>query len=119
MRASMNAKVISVMTKEIAILALLQQLKLIMLSDGLWQSDELPPSAFNSEAPFFCDTMSFVQWLQFVFVPKMNDCCLNHSLPPSMALTPMAEMSLDKSDSTIKIVKVLIKMDALICQGEG
>lgn len=118
MRALTNAKVISVMTKEIAMLQLLQQLKLIMLSAGVWQSEELPPIAFNSTAPFFCDTMSFMQWLQFVFIPKMNHCCLNDSLPSSMALTPMAEMSLEKTDSAIKIAKVLMKMDALICESK-
>lgn len=116
MRALTNAKVISVMTKEIAMSQLLEQLKQLMLSDGLWQSEELPSEAFNSNAPFFCDTMSFFQWLQFVFVPKMNDCCLNHSLPSSMALTPMAEMSFDNSSGALKILKVLTKMDTLICK---
>ena len=58
----------------------------------LWQS-ELPDSAaLASKAPFCFDTLTFPQWLQFVFIPRMYELIeSSQSLPESCGIAPMAE----------------------------
>ena len=60
----------------------------------LWQQELPPLQALNSNAPFCCDTLSFEQWLQFIFIPKMREIIeLDVPLSVSMTLLPMAEQS--------------------------
>jgi uncharacterized protein YqcC (DUF446 family) len=37
---------------------------------GLWQDGPLDPGALGFRQPFGADTMTFVQWLQFVLLPR-------------------------------------------------
>ena len=41
---------------------------------GLWSNGMNRPddSAFNTNTPFFMDTMEFHQWLEFVLIPKIT-----------------------------------------------
>jgi uncharacterized protein YqcC (DUF446 family) len=39
---------------------------------GIWRSDELPPEKLQIEKAFGADKMSFAQWLQFIFVPRVS-----------------------------------------------
>jgi uncharacterized protein YqcC (DUF446 family) len=39
---------------------------------GMWQADPLAPGKFDDMGPFGANTMSFEQWLQFVFVPNVR-----------------------------------------------
>lgn len=73
---------------------LLKQLACELKAVELWQA--LPPSdaALSSSAPFCYDTLSFQQWLQFIFIPKMIQLITSaQPLPRKIALTPMAEES--------------------------
>ena len=42
---------------------------------GLWSNGMNRPddSAFNTNTPFFMDTMEFHQWLEFVLFPRMME----------------------------------------------
>ena len=47
-----------------------------------------------STAPFACDALSFEQWLQYIFIPKMRQLIeLDVPLPASMTLLPMGEQT--------------------------
>ena len=50
----------------------LEQLQITMKKLNLWQT--MPPAAeaFLSEEPFSIDTMSAEEWLQWVFIPRMQ-----------------------------------------------
>jgi len=81
-----------------ALLPLLaEQLQLIereLHRQGWWQSSPPEPEALASEQPFCIDTLEFEQWLQWIFLPRMNALLSSGApLPSSCAIVPMAEMA--------------------------
>jgi len=65
-----------------------QQLRLM----GLWQQQSQIPQALDSKEPFAVDKLSFNQWLQFVFLPRMQQMIAAESpLPDNCSIAPMAE----------------------------
>ncbi|MGM0449994.1 MAG: YqcC family protein [Pseudomonadota bacterium] len=51
-----------------------------------------PPEAFASVQPFCVDTMTFPEWIQFVFLPKIEGMLeAGESMPPWCDVAPMAE----------------------------
>lgn len=76
------------------VIHLLDNLEHYLKQLQLWQQELPSLQALNSNAPFCCDTLSFEQWLQFIFIPKMRQLIeLDVPLPASMTLLPMAEQS--------------------------
>jgi uncharacterized protein YqcC (DUF446 family) len=58
----------------------------------LWEADHPGEEALASVQPFCIDTLSFSQWLQFVFVPTMYALLESgDALPTECAIAPMAE----------------------------
>lgn len=53
---------------------LLNELEEELKKMSLWQglAGRPPESAFLSMTPFFMDTMEFHQWLEYVFIPRLN-----------------------------------------------
>ena len=43
-----------------------------MRQNGMWEVTKPPPEAFADMGPFGSKTMSFDQWLRFVFVPRLE-----------------------------------------------
>lgn len=57
-----------------------------------WSDHRPTDEAFQSEQPFFVDTMSFPQWLQFVFLERIRILVDEKSpLPDNCGVAPMAE----------------------------
>lgn len=70
----------------------LQQIQHVLMQLDLWAAAPPPPSAFESDAPFCIDTMSLAQWLQFVFLPRMQALLdMGAVLPTNVAISPLAE----------------------------
>jgi uncharacterized protein YqcC (DUF446 family) len=58
----------------------------------LWDSEMLSEEALSSVQPFAVDTMTFPQWLQFIFLPRMAALLeQGHPLPGNCGIAPMAE----------------------------
>ncbi len=58
----------------------------------LWQAEPPGADALASTQPFCIDTLSFSQWLQFVFVPSMYHLIeAEQTLSFECAIAPMAE----------------------------
>ena len=58
----------------------------------LWEMQSPAPEALASIEPFAVDQLSFNQWLQFVFIPRLQLSCDNRTtLPESCSVAPMAE----------------------------
>ncbi|SUO96258.1 YqcC family protein [Suttonella ornithocola] len=61
---------------------------------GWWQTPSQKPSieALNSKEPFCIDYLSFSEWLQWVYIPKMH-AFMNQTgqLPKISGLLPIAE----------------------------
>lgn len=58
----------------------------------LWELEPPTPEALASTEPFCLDTLTFTQWLQFVFFVRMSQL-IDHraTLPTSCQIAPMAE----------------------------
>lgn len=59
---------------------------------SLWSDQPPPADALQSAQPFCIDTLELVEWLQFVFLPKMKVLVeQGQSLPTVSGMAPMAE----------------------------
>lgn len=58
----------------------------------LWEQEAPSAAALASTEPFCVDTLSFTQWLQFVFMPRMYALLEMERLPPGRCeIRPLAE----------------------------
>ncbi len=58
----------------------------------LWEGESPPDEAFASAEPFCFDTLTLPQWLQFVFLPRMQALVeAEAELPDNCGIRPMAE----------------------------
>jgi uncharacterized protein YqcC (DUF446 family) len=58
----------------------------------LWAEQSPPPEALLSTEPFSIDLLTFSEWLQFIFLPKMYATIeAAEDLPQSCSIAPMAE----------------------------
>ena len=87
---------------------------------GLWQQQPPSAQALASTQPFAVDQLSFNQWLQFIFVPRIAQIIATQApLPESCSIAPMAEeffqgqANLDPQKSAAMLVH-LAALDRLI-----
>jgi dTDP-4-dehydrorhamnose 3,5-epimerase len=98
------------------LMGLLEKLILQLQQEQLWQTEAPAPEALMSTAPFACDTLTFNQWLQFVFLPNFQQHLQQKkALPKGMALAPMAEFTLP-GDSGVR--DILIQLDEVVASHE-
>ncbi|WP_462157957.1 YqcC family protein [Pseudoalteromonas sp. GB56] len=95
------------------IITLLNELELQLKANQLWQQEPIDPGLLHSQQPFCIDTLQFEQWLQFVFIVKMNELIkYKQSLPTKIALAPMAEVTWKGSYDDVQ--RVLLSIDKLL-----
>ena len=98
---------------------LLEELKRALLCEERPEVTKPSVEAMKSTAPFACDTMAFEQWLLFIFIPKMTALLDRRlALPANMALTPMAEETLDSSAHSNLLIGILQRVDAVVSGAE-
>ena len=92
--------------------ARLEQLECEMQRLELWSDEQPAPQALASRQPFCIDTLTFVQWLQHVFVPTLRSGIKQRQpLPEKCAIAPMAEVYFQQLQTQQKIdVVVLVEM---------
>jgi uncharacterized protein YqcC (DUF446 family) len=97
------------------ILPLLTALEDELRDKGLWQEIKPAQQALDSREPFAIDSLSFVQWLQFVFLDKMVQLVrLPHPLPSTMLVLPMAqEYFKDLPGNSAEITNIIGRIDLL------
>jgi uncharacterized protein YqcC (DUF446 family) len=94
---------------------LLDELAQAMGRCHLWSQHRPSLAAFTSAAPFACDTMVFEQWLQFVFIPKMNLLIEQQQpLPVKIAILPMAEEVYKSVNNVDEVLITLARIDRLL-----
>ncbi|MGP9827673.1 YqcC family protein [Ectopseudomonas khazarica] len=83
---------------------------------GWWQ--ELAPSAaaLASQEPFCVDTLTFEQWLQWIFLPRMKQLLeAGAALPSVSGIQPMAEMVYrEQSGVARRLLELLGEFDRLL-----
>ena len=69
-----------------------------------------------STLPFHYDTLTFEQWLQFVFIESMNLIIeKNHPLPSEILLLPMAEESFKfLGNKANRLIDIIGQLDSLL-----
>ena len=95
---------------EILLIKLEQNLREAML----WSGSTPSVKALQSKLPFALDTMSFEEWLQFVFIPKMSVIINSKSiLPDHIHLFPMAEQSFGAVNNKCGLMQVIKQIDSM------
>jgi len=95
---------------------LLNELQTELKLAGLWSDTEPSKVALRSSQPFGLDTLTFYEWLQFVFVKKLRLICdRRESLPDSSDVTTMAEEVFKSDEITAPaVIRILITVDRFI-----
>lgn len=103
------------MRREQQVLLRLQAIEQLLHDKGLWQSTPPESEAFNSVEPFCVDTMMPLQWLQWIFLPRMHALIdADADLPVKLALAPYYEMALDADmPERTSLLYVLVALDDL------
>ncbi len=83
-----------------------------------WAAQPPPAERFASTLPFCVDTLSLEQWLQFVFLPRMQALIdAGAALPTGAGLAPYAEVCFrDRLVERHGLIRLLSEMDALLVQ---
>ena len=95
---------------------LLTELESELRLQGCWELDRPSESALSSSLPFAIDTLSFTQWLQFIFIEKITAILqLDLALPSSISVSPMADEYFKKQSMTSTAIRnIIVRIDLLI-----
>jgi uncharacterized protein YqcC (DUF446 family) len=108
-------------TKYVQLAALLMDLEVELRRLLCW--DVLPPSveALQSGEPFCVDTMEFYQWVQWIFIPRLNAMMeAGAGLPTQCDITSMAEVwAASRAFTAREFLQVSRAIDALLSEGES
>ncbi|WP_459743826.1 YqcC family protein [Pseudomonas sp. 3A(2025)] len=88
---------------------------------GWWQSTAPDAKALSSQEPFSVDTLSFEQWLQWIFLPKMKIIIeQDQPLPRVSGIREMAEMVyVDRPEQARTLLSLLEQFDQLIGKAQS
>ncbi|WP_068545087.1 YqcC family protein [Thalassotalea crassostreae] len=98
------------------VLQLLKHLEQELTMQNLWQTQPPSGEALASTQPFCIDTLSFEQWLQFIFIVKIKLMIeQGMTLPSQISLTPMAEEAFKHlGEKANNLIKVIADIDATL-----
>lgn len=100
---------------------LLCQIEHHLRAQSLWSGTKPSADKLASQEPFCIDTLSFVEWLQFVFLPRMSiiaDAQL--PLPINSQIAPMAqEYFRGQSADASNLCQLLLRFDQLIADASS
>ena len=104
------------MTKTVELSSLLIDLEAQLRQLGLWQAESPPAEALASVEPFCIDTLSFPQWLQFIFLARIYSMISQQQpLPASCSIAPMAvEYFKGTEINAAALIAVLEQIDSLL-----
>jgi uncharacterized protein YqcC (DUF446 family) len=99
-------------------LTALSDLELKLRALELWSVKSPSSLQLSSTQPFCVDTLTFAQWLQWVFFPRMQLLVSQQRLPPRRChLKPMAEQSLAHTgQGQYELLEVLGRIDRLAAE---
>ncbi|MEH3022213.1 MAG: YqcC family protein [Pseudomonas oryzihabitans] len=83
---------------------------------GWWSAHAPSDQALGSREPFCVDTLSFAEWLQWIFLPRMKLLIESDgALPLRSGIRPMAEMVYQGNlDPVLPLLASLAEFDRLI-----
>lgn len=87
------------------LLDLLQYLEQTLQDLQLWQLTKPSDEALASTDPFAIDTLEFEQWLQWLFIPQMQQLIARDSLPASCDITPYLDEWAKKCPQNVRALR--------------
>ena len=80
---------------------------------GFWQNQPLRPEQMAFKQAFAMDTMTFSQWLQFIFLPRVREAVATNSFPKSSSVGAQAVREFDGDPEADQLVTLLSEFDGL------
>jgi|SRR5579859_1951182 len=80
---------------------------------GFWQSAALRPEQLAFTQAFAMDTMTFAQWLQFIFLTRVREAVASNRFPGSSSVGAQAVREFDGDPQAGRLVTLLAEFDAL------
>jgi uncharacterized protein YqcC (DUF446 family) len=81
---------------------------------GYWSPEAPPPEAYSFQKAFAMDTMSFSEWLQFVFIPRVHQVIDEKApFPQNSMVGAQAIREYDGNDTADHLVDLLLSFDRL------
>jgi uncharacterized protein YqcC (DUF446 family) len=80
---------------------------------GLWQNEPLRPEQMEFTQAFAMDTMTYAQWLQFVFLPRVREAAAANQFPSSSSVGAQAVREFDGSPEAGDLITLLAEFDDL------
>jgi len=95
---------------------LLDQVQSVMEESGLWQSIPPTPDKMMSTEPFSIDTLSFIEWLQWIYIARLRAIVeAGTALPVGAKVLEYAEEALKADGMDNPALLFLIKkLDSLM-----
>ncbi len=79
----------------------------------MWQSQPLRPEQLEFTQAFAMDTMTFAQWLQFVFLVRVREAIASNQFPSGSSVGAQAVREFDGDLEAAGLVSLLSEFDAL------
>ena len=95
------------------ILSKLDEIEAEMQRVGLWQNGPLEPGQYDFRSAFALDTMTFTQWLQFIFIPNVRSAATMNQFPSESHVAAQAVGEFDTVPDASQLVNLLSEFDAL------
>lgn len=89
------------------------QIEAEMRKVDLWQNQPLRPEQMVFKQAFAMDTMTFSQWLQFVFLPRVREAVASNNFPDGSSVGAQAVREFDGFSEADQLVRLLSEFDAL------
>ena len=103
------------MSKAVAAAELLDKIEAELKQAGYWQSTPLSEDKFNNMGAFGMNTMTFSQWLQFVFLPQARKAVSGEREFPSKSnVSAQAIREFDGDPGAETLVSLLCEFDAVV-----
>jgi len=97
---------------------LLQSLQQELEMNQFWSVATIEAEALMSQQPFCVDTLNFSQWLQFVFIPRMQALIDSDQALPRMkkgqGIEPMASEYFNNKLGGIGVLTLIRQLDEVL-----
>lgn len=80
---------------------------------GLWRNEPLRPEQLQFTQAFAMDTMTFAQWLQFIFLPRVREAVASNNFPSSSSVGAQAVREFDGAPDADRLITLLSEFDGL------
>lgn len=94
---------------------LLNELECVLKQHGLWSAQRPAETRLASQVPFAVDSLTFCEWLQFIFLPTLRAMSEQGQALPDMHVAPAAEVYLPQQveSGSDELIATLKQLDAL------